>query len=127
MKQEPSPVRVGIPFLQEGVHVNGICLIVGNILYHYFPLSENTWEDVFERCWFQISTLLTVWLVCRKTDVELNKITIKTEINGKVTSEDIALAGLKSGDVRSVSLAFQLAGKPPCPKCGYVIDHCKCN
>lgn len=56
-------------------------------------------------------------------------IEVKPENNGYEDWEkkEIALAGLKSGDIGAIELAFQLAGIAPCPKCGYVKNHCKCE
>lgn len=42
-------------------------------------------------------------------------------------SSSIAIAGLKSGDLGTIELAFQLAGYPPCKDCGFVNSHCRCN
>ena len=35
-------------------------------------------------------------------------------------------AAAKSGNPKSIELAAQLSGVPPCEKCGYVIQHCRC-
>lgn len=41
--------------------------------------------------------------------------------------KELAIAALSSGDINTIQLAFILLGKPACNKCGYIINHCKCD
>ncbi len=39
---------------------------------------------------------------------------------------EILKAGLRAGDLGALELVAQLAGVPPCEKCGYIKQHCRC-